>query len=172
MAIAVIVHWFGPYKDLDALRDEVKVNWKGKWRTLYMALSSGNKYQYVGLSTKPRGRINDEQHHNLKHRDNKTFYIGNIVTQGRTGPQSGGQPPDLRLAEHALISFLQPALNTKKKSEPTDCISIFSCFYDEDYELHTKPPLSKFPRVLAYNSESEEWFRVTKPKRVHVNGCG
>lgn len=163
MPIAVIVHWFGPYKGLKALRAEVKAEWKGRWRTLYMALSRGNKPQYVGLTERPCDRIFDETHFKLKHRDNKMFYIGYIATQGSTGPRNGGHPPDLKLAEHALISFLQPRLNTNKKKKPKDCVSIFSCFYDEDYKTPTNP-LQKFPTILAYNSFSDEWFSETKPK--------
>ena len=162
MPVAVVVDWYGPYTGLGALRDVVQAEWLGVPRVLYMALARWNRYQYVGLTTNPGNRIH-EGHDQLNHEDNERFYIGEIVTQGITGPRNGGQPPDLRLAEHALINFLQPALNRNKKcSEPGDRVSIFSCFYRPrsragDYESAANP-LPKFPTVLAYNPFSRRWF--------------
>ena len=162
MPIAVVVDWYGPYTGLDALRDVIHSEWEGVPRALYMALARWNTYQYIGLTTDPPNRIH-EGHEHLNHNDNDRFYVGEIVTQGITGPRNGGQPPDLRLAEHALISFLQPALNRNKKyTEPEDFVSIFSCFYRPrnsagDYEPATNP-LPKFPTVLAYNPYSQHWF--------------
>ena len=129
-----------------------------KKRTLYMALARGNKYQYIGRTKTPPNRINSN-HKKLNHEDNEKFYIGQIVTQGITGPRNGGQPPDLKLAENTLIRALKPELNTKNKStDPYDIVSIFSCFYHpEKYKLATKP-LPKFPTVLAYNPYLGEWF--------------
>ena len=163
MPVAVIVDWYGPYTGLEALRGAVQAEWQGVSRVLYMALARWNKCQYVGLTTSPCNRI-QEGHDQLKHKDNERFYIGQIITQGITGPRNGGQPPDLRLVEHALISFLKPALNKYKKyTEPVDCTSIFSCFYRPkskagDYESATNP-LPKFPVLLAYNPYSQQrWF--------------
>ena len=158
MLVAVIVDWYGPYTGLDALREVVQSDWQRVPRVLYMALARGNKYQYVGLTEKPLRRIR-RRHPKLKHKDNERFYVGQIVTQGITGPRNGRQPPDLSLAEHALISFLQPTLNKdKKNTEPGDCVSIFSCFYHpKNYDRATNP-LPKFPKVLAYNPYRQQWF--------------
>ena len=157
MPIAVIVEWYGPYIGFKALRSVVLSEWKRE-RTLYMALARGNKYQYIGRTKTPPNRINSN-HKKLNHEDNEKFYIGQIVTQGITGPRNGGQPPDLKLAENTLIRALKPELNTKNKStDPYDIVSIFSCFYHpEKYELATKS-LPKFPTVLAYNPYLGEWF--------------
>ena len=163
MPVAVIVDWYGPYTGLEGLREVVQAERQGVPRVLYMALARWNKCQNVGLTTSPRNRIH-EGHDQLNHKDNERFYIGQIVTQRITSPRHGGQPPDLRLAEHALISFLQPALNKYKKStEPLDCILIFSCFYHPkskagDYEPDANP-LPKFPILLAHNTYSQQrWF--------------
>ena len=59
MPVAVIVDWYGPYGRLDDLKDVVKDEWRGEGRTLYMALSGWNKYQYVGLSENPPSRIHN-----------------------------------------------------------------------------------------------------------------
>ena len=166
MPVAVVVDWYGPYTGHDALRDVVQAEWLGVPRVLYMALARWNKYQYVGLTTNPGNRIH-EGHDQLNHEDNERFYIGEIVTQGITGPRNGGQPPDLRLAEHALIRFLKPTLNRNKKfSDPKDCVSIFSCYYRPrnragDYEPAVNS-LPKLPTVLAYNPYTQKWFRETR----------
>ena len=156
MPVAVIVDWYGPYDSLDALKNVVKDEWKGEGRTLYMALAGWNKYQYVGLSENPPGRIHNS-HPKLKDKDNKTFYVGHIVTQGITGPRDGKRP-DLKLVEKALISFLQPTLNKQNKgNEPEDYVSIFSCFHHpENYE--STEPLPKFPTVLAYHYDLQKWI--------------
>ena len=158
MTVAVIVHWYGPYGSLYDLKKVVRKEWQYERRTLYMALASWNKYQYVGLTENPLGRIHDS-HNRLNLKDNKTFYVGHIVTQGITGPRNSSQPPDLNLAEHALIRYLQPELNIHKKDkDPKEQVSIFSCFYDpKDYDKAINP-LPKFPKVLAYDSELEQWF--------------
>ena len=161
MPIAVIVEWYGPYDSLEDLKNAVKDEWEGKWRTLYMALADWNKYQYVGLTEYPLNRFNS--HIYLNREDNKTFYIGHIVTQGITGPRNGGQPPDLKLAERALIRFLQPVLNTDKKDkDPEDFISIFSYFYDPENDDFASNPLPKFPKVLAYNPDLPQWWFTEK----------
>ena len=159
MPIAVIVEWYGPYDSFDKLKEAVKKEWK-KERTLYMALARGNKYQYIGRTNTPPDRINSN-HKKLNHKDNEKFYIGQIVTQGITGPRNGGQPPDLKLAENTLIRALKPDLNIKNKyTDPYDIVSIFSCFYDPDSEKDeaVTNPLPKFPKMLAYNPYTEEWF--------------
>ena len=157
MPIAVIVKWYGPYIGFKALRSVVLSEWK-KERALYMALARGNKYQYIGRTKTPPNRINSN-HKKLNHEGNEKFYIGEIVTQGITGPRNGGQPPDLKLAENTLIRALKPELNTKNIStDPYDIVTIFSCFYDPEKDELTTNPLPKFPKVLAYNPDTQQWF--------------
>lgn len=159
MPIAVIVEWYGPYHSLDEISAETSLHWADTKRALYMALRSHNGYQYIGLTTRPDARIGP-QHPQLRHRDNQRYYVGQIVTQGRSGRRTQKTPPDLRLAEHALIRHLKPRLNVQKKStDPDDFVSIFSCFYShEDYETPISP-LPKFPKLLAFNPVTVEWFK-------------
>ena len=157
MPIAVIVKWYGPYIGFNALRSVVLSEWE-KERTLYMALARGNKYQYIGRTKTPPNRINSN-HKKLNHEGNEKFYIGEIVTQGITGPRNGGQPPDLKLAENTLIRALKPEFNTKNIStDPYDIVTIFSCFYDPEKDELATNPLPKFPKVLAYNPDTQQWF--------------
>ena len=158
MPIAVVVQWYGPYHSLETIDADTTQYWADTTRVLYMALESGNKYQYIGLTTRPDARIG-RQHSKLAHRDNKRYFVGEIVTQGLSGRRTHSTPPDLSLAEHALIRYLQPRLNINKKStNPDDVVSIFSCFYSSaDYETPISP-LTKFPKLLAFNPDTEEWF--------------
>ncbi len=159
MPVAVIVDWFGPYKGLKAFRQAVRGNWRNDARALYMALGSYNIVRYIGLSESPVTRICN-QHANLEEGDNSTFYIGEIVTQGISGPRRRKRPPDLRLAERTLIRYFQPELNTDfTETDPEDCVSIFSRFYDPDDLETPRYPLPKFPSLVAYNWWSREWFR-------------
>lgn len=158
MPIAVIVDWYGPYRTLQRLENAVVDDWHEVSRALYMAYGRGNICRYIGLSTAPVTRITGA-HPKLADLDNTKFFVGEIVTQGISGPRNGVRPPDLSLAEHALISFLQPALNTNLRDrEPGDLISIFSCFYNPRDETAINP-LPKFPALLAFNPYSEQrWF--------------
>ena len=76
------------------------------------------------------------------------FHIGRIVTQGISGRRNTKQRPDLKLAEHALVRYFQPELDTNLvHTDLEDSISIFSCFFDPaDPGLETVwRPLPKFP---------------------------
>lgn len=158
MPVAVIVDWYGPYTDLVAFRRMARNDWTVDGRTLYMALGRHNKVHYIGLTETPVGRICN-RHDKLENADNRKFYIGEIVTQGMSGPRRRLRAPDLRLAEHALIRYLKPELNTNFiDTEPDDCVSVFSRFYDpDDWEKPTYP-LPKFPGFVAYSWWSKEWL--------------
>ena len=76
-----------------------------------------------------------------------------------SGPRRRLHAPDLRLAEHALIRYLKPGLNTKFiGTEPDDCVSVFSRFYDPDDFVTPTYPLPRFPGLVAYNWWSIEWL--------------
>ena len=158
MPIAVIVQWYGPYHSLKEIDADTTLHWADTGRALYMALRSYNNYQYIGLTTRPATRI-VPQHSKLAHRDNKRYFVGEIVTQGISGRRTHRTPPDLSLAEHALIRYLQPSLNVRNRdTNPDDLVSIFSCFYSPaDYETPINP-LRRFPKLLAFNPDSEEWI--------------
>ena len=124
--------------------------------TLYMGFGLYNKCRYIGLSENPTRRFIG--HEQLSHEEMKRFYLGKIVSQARAGPRKGKQRPDLKLAEHTLIRWLQPVQNMDFiHSEPSDCVVIFSRFFDPDDYDTPRNPLPKFPRLLAYDSWAEEW---------------
>ena len=93
----------------------------------------------------------------MKHEGNRTFYLGEITTQGIV-VRHRSRPPDLRYAEWALIRFLQPRLNSQHVDlDPDDCVSVFSRFFDrKDYETPINP-LPRFPRLLGYDCWAGEW---------------
>jgi hypothetical protein len=156
MPIAVIIDWYGPYTSLESFRAVVKKDWTSVSKCIYMTYGRGNIANYVGLTSRPAGRF--ANHPNVESPDNIRYFIGEIITQGIFGRRSKKTKPDLDLAEHALICSLMPKFNVNRRYQNlTDCISIFSRFFDgSDYE---KPinPLPKFPKLIAYNSWSEQW---------------
>ena len=155
MPIAVIVDWYGPYNTLRDFRAEVEY-WLSGTRTLYMALGSHNRCNYVGLTGRPDSRF--RQHPKMLDERNKRFFVGEITSQGVSGRRSRVTKPDLHIAEHALIRCLSPLLNDRRKlTDPEDCVVVYSRFFDpEEVETPTNP-LRRFPSVIAYNSWSREW---------------
>ena len=150
MPVAVIVDWYGPYRTFDEFKEAMK-GWSTKERTLYMALGSHNKVRYIGMTQNPQSRPN--RHPKLLERNNKTFYTGNIVTQGISGPRSRIHAPDLAIAEHILIRSIQPELNARLvHTVPNDCVSVFSRFFTADNDEIPHDPLPKFPSLIAFNS--------------------
>ena len=158
MPVAVIVDWYGPYAGLRHFRQMVRENWSDDRRTLYMALGRYNKIRYIGLTETSFARICN-RHSKLEHEDNRTFYVGEIVTQGISGPRRRKHAPDLRLAEHALIRYFQPELNTNFiDTEPDDCVSVFSRFYDPNDLETPRYPLPRFPAFVGFSWWSQDWF--------------
>ena len=158
MPMAVIVDWYGPYKRYSALQREAGKNWPKGTRTLYMALGRHNTYRYIGLTRSPNQRF--IRHEKMEHDGNRSFYLGEIATRGIAGRRRGRKrAPDLSYAEWALIRFLQPRLNERLMDvDPDDCVSVFSRFFDRrDYETPINP-LPKFPRLLGYDSWTEDWY--------------
>lgn len=153
MPVAVIVDWYGPYQSFDEFREAMK-GWSMKERTLYMAVGSYNRVRYIGMTESPRTR--PIQHPKLLERNNRTFYTGNIVTQGISGPRSRKHAPDLAIAEHILIRSIKPELNTRMvRTLPNDCVSVFSRFFTTDNDAVPHDPLPKFPFLIAFHSYTE-----------------
>ena len=158
MPIAVIVDWYGPYHGIKEFKNEVTDReWEGS-RILYMALGRHGEYRYIGMTISPKERFRRDLHRPMFKKKNKTFYAGAIETQ-HVHTRRGKKPPDLRFAEHALIYFLKPRLNTQNKfTPPADCVSVFSRFFDLDEEPKDPPPL--FPPFVAYDSYSRRGYRL------------
>lgn len=153
MAIAVVVDWYGPYTSMQALRGDMRC-WSRGVRALYMGVKKGNIVNYIGLTSSPATRMNN--HAKLGHKDNVKFFCGEIVSQGKGGRRRTKCKTDLKLAEHALIAWLQPDQNSALKTRDLDdCIVLYSRFFDDDDEVIN--PLPRFPKVIAYNSWNEGW---------------
>jgi hypothetical protein len=154
MPIAVIIDWYGPYDSREAFKGEMRC-WASGTRAVYMALKAGNKVNYLGLTGTPATRFNN--HPKFKNRENVRFFCGEIVSQGVSGKRLTRHKPDLSLAERALIARLRPPLNERLvESELTDCVVVYSRFFERDGET-PHDPLPKFPRVIAYNGYSGNW---------------
>lgn len=152
MPIAVIVYWYGPFRDLSEFRRQVESEWSAGIKALYMALGAYNKVRYVGLSERPDIRF--KQHPKTADPLNKTFFIGEIATQGVSGRRKSKHTPDLAAAEHTLISYLQPELNIQlKNAKIDDDVSITSLFFNHwaDNKPACPRPLGRFPTHITYN---------------------
>ena len=161
MTFGIIVDWYGPFYDLQSLKQAAKDYAKGD-KVLYMGIAKNNVVKYIGLSTSASSRFN--YHHKLtKHEGEFTkFFIGNIESQGISGAKVGRHPKDLKLAEHMLINVLYPEHNKKSKdARPETCGSLYSRFYTEDengeYNTADTKPLPKFPVLIGYNSYNDDY---------------
>lgn len=155
MAIAVVIDWYGPYRTKKEFIRDVSAL-KHRTKCVYMGLGVRNKVHYVGLSESPKSIF--ANHQKLWDADNKSFFFGEIVSQGVGGRRSTKCRTDLKTAEHALIVHLKPKFNSHLKKRPlNDCAVIYSRFFDKDDYEKPNHPLPKFPKVIAYNWWSKSW---------------
>ena len=123
-----------------------------------MGLKRNNVVNYVGLTNRPESRMNN--HEKLAHPENVKFFCGEIVTRGIGARRGTKCKTDLKVAEHALIAYLQPAQNDSLlERDFEDCVVIYSRFFDADSGDKLTNPLPKFTSVIAYNSWSKTWDR-------------
>lgn len=159
MPKAIIVDWYGPFESPKDFRKEMRL-WQSGCRALYMGLGRGNVINYIGLTTEPATRFYN--HAKLRSLENLRFYCGEVVSQAVAGRRTSTCPPDLKIAEHALIAFFQPKLNARlTESDPDDCVVVYSRFFDPRDGETPRARLRKFPPVIAYNSWAEEWEDFT-----------
>ena len=160
MAFGIIVDWYGPYYDLTSFRKNARDYAKGD-KVLYMAIAPQNVVEYVGISISAATRFG--YHHVLTdyEDDFKSYYIGNIESQGISGKKKEQHPPDLKLAEHMLINVLYPKHNKDHKDmRPKNCGVLYSRFFSDDesrdYET-IESPMERFPSFIGYNSYSDTY---------------
>ncbi len=157
MPVASIVDWYGPYRSYRRFVSEahqIATN-----RCVYMGVGgTADKLRvlYIGLSTRPNTRF--ANHHALTNPDIKQFFIGEITTSGLPGRRRKKVPTDLDATEHALIAYLSPELNVRRKNTlPEDCVSVFSRFFGRNNWEKPKPTPYFFPPLIAFNTYSGEW---------------
>jgi hypothetical protein len=89
---------------------------------------------------------------------NKEFYCGEIVSQGVGGRRATECRTDLGTAEKALIVCLRPELNERlRRSDPDDCVVVYSRFFDNGAGETRVPSPAKFPLLIAYDSWTKTW---------------
>lgn len=129
-------------------------------RCLYMGVGESGgekKVLYIGLSTRIDTRFYG--HHVLTTPRIGRYYIGEITTSGIPGRRRKKVPLDLDATEHALISYIKPELNMRRKETlPEDCVSVFSRFFGRNNWEKPKNTPTFFPSIIAYNTYSDEWI--------------
>lgn len=163
MPVASIVDWYGPYRSYKRFVSDAGLMWTN--RCVYMGVSGdadNRRVAYIGLSTRPNNRF--ATHHALTNQIISQFFIGEITTSGLPGRRQKKVPTDLDATEHALIAYLSPELNVRRKNTlPEDCVSVFSRFFGRNNWEKPKPTPYFFPPIVAFNSYSGEWH----PKQPH-----
>ena len=157
MPVASIVDWYGPYRSYERFVSEAQQIATN--RCVYMGVAGPTdnlRVAYIGLSTRPNSRFTN--HHALTNPGIKQFFIGEITTSGLPGRRRKKVPTDLDATEHALIAYLSPELNIRRKNTPPeDCVSVFSRFFGRNNWDKPKPTPSFFPPLIAFNTYSGEW---------------
>lgn len=112
--VASIVDWYGPYNSYKRFVSEAQQIATN--RCVYMSVGGPTdtlRVVYIGLSTRPNIRF--AKHHALIDPMIKQFFIGEITTSGLPGRRRKKVPTDLDATEHALIAYLSPKLNIRRK---------------------------------------------------------
>ena len=153
MAIAVILDWFGPFT-LGTPEAQDAINEFEGLKTVYMVVNPDGNFEYIGV-TMELG--NDVPHcAALATADGMSLFLGCIESQGIPGPvPANGLPRDLDLAGHALVRFLQPALNQEHLGDPDVCVAVSSWFYGSDFTTPVHPPTA-FPTLMSYRPECDQ----------------
>ena len=154
MAIAVIVEWYGPFSPGTAEATDALGEFDGL-KTLYMVVNTDGGFDYIGVTLDAGNEV--PHCPALATAESVNFFLGCIESQEISGPvPRNGVPRDLDLAGHALIRFLQPALNQEPASDPDDCVAVSSWFYGPDFMTPVNTP-PKFPTLLSYRPESDQY---------------
>ena len=157
MPVASIVDWYGPYKSYKRFVSEARE--MATTRCVYMGVGGPvdtPRVLYIGLSTRPNTRF--VKHHALENPKISQFFVGEITTSGLPGRRRKKVPTDLDATEHALIAYLSPELNVRRKyTLPEDCVSVFSRFFGKNNWEKPKPTPEFFPPLFAFNTYSGEW---------------
>ena len=154
MAIAVIVEWYGPFSPGTAEATDAFGEFD-ELKTLYMVVNSDGGFDYIGVTLDAGNDL--PRCPALATAESVIFFLGCIESQGIPGPvPRNGVPRDLDLAGHALIRFLQPALNQEPVGDPDDCVAVSSWFCGPDFTTPVHAPPT-FPTLLSYRPECDPY---------------
>lgn len=174
--LVTVIDWYGPFSHKEAV---TAVKEDGFADGLYLCLGKtkgkhGNsKLQYVGIAGKDlKSRVKTGHYKlDLVTRD-RTLWLGEVSSLGVPGRKTKKTDPSLDFSEWALVYFLQPSLNDKKKyTPPARPVSVLNRWWKVDYKTPwVKRPHPELPEFIDYLGPKYKakvvWFR--SPKRVAV----
>jgi len=174
--LVTVLDWYGPYNYEEALKAARENFSDGVYLCTGKIKSAQGKpkIQYVGIAGKElKTRVGDN-HHKLKMvtRERQLWFgeIGSLVPPGKKAKKTNAS---LDFAEWALVYFLQPPLNSKKKKNPPKRpVTVLNRWWRKDFDTPwIKRPHSDWPDLIDYLGPELKakvvWFK--SPKRVDVN---
>ena len=167
--IAVVIDWFGPYKLNEKLRIATRDYYSGG---LYVSIGKTkfkkqSNLQYIGISDSLHDRVNvSHPKLNLIERDN-SIWLGEIVSFSVPGKRIFVKESQLEIAEWALIYFLKPRLNVKKRAKPpSHPCTVLNRWWHSNYNTpRMTSPHPDWADIINYYGMDEE-AQVIYLKRV------
>lgn len=174
--LVTVIDWYGPFTLEQAIKAMKK---DGFDAGLYLCLGKqkgqhGNsRLQYVGIACKDLSTRVKNGHHkiDLVTRE-RTIWLGEVSSLGVPGIKAKKTTPTLDFSEWALVYFLQPLLNEKKKyTPPPRPVSVLNRWWRKDYNTpwikRPHPELPEFIDYLGPNYKAKVvWFK--SPKKVEI----
>lgn len=169
----IVIDWCGPY-DLPKAQEESKDFSSG----LYFCTGSQRQneeesIQYVGISNNLSRRVKNGHEALEKVKFNRRIWLGGISSLGLPGKKRKKTNSTLDLAEWALIYFLDPVLNNRKKTLPDKDVTIINRWWKPpDYETqYVKHPHKGWPDIIEYLGEDvgAKFVYFKNIKRIKFN---
>ena len=152
--IALIVDWYGPYPKIEdakkAAEEFGEVLYLATGKRAYQRTAS---MQYVGISTDPKWRLNNNHHKLPEITKNFGIWLGEIGSQSLAGRRPQGHPTmhskPVDLAEWVLAYFLQLPLNVRKrKNPPSDPVILISRWFKSDFETDGRGAVTRSGQTI------------------------
>ena len=167
--IALIVDWYGPYPKIEDAKKAAEefgdVLYLATGKRAYQRTAS---MQYVGISTDPKWRLNNNHHKLPEITKNFGIWLGKIGSQSLAGRRPQGHPTmhskPVDLAEWVLAYFLQLPLNVRKrKNPPSDPVILISRWFKSYFETKWQRRRHKeWPDYIEFDPDNEfarlQWF--------------
>ena len=150
---AVIIDWFA-YKPEDMKDKQIRGEFpRGFYlATGHLGKKSKSKILYVGIS---KGDLVDRlnHHHKLGKGERipgEKIWLGEIATGGMPGRRKKKTPRELDDAEGALIFYLQPPLNDRKKETPPKAVAVLNRWWSDDGKTRREPAHPDWPILIDH----------------------
>ncbi len=164
--LMIAIHWFGPYRSLEAARAAAKVDYNdGLYLCIGMtAYQRKPAMQYVGLAKSLHTRLIENHHKLCNVTRSRSIWLGEVVTAEPSGKKIKVTKATLDYAEWLHAKFLELPLNDmKRKNVPARGVTVLNRFFKTDYETRCgRRPHADWPDLIDFPGDDQlaraVWF--------------